>query len=73
MAAGDEAFDLAFVLVQERVDILLVQDAGPLGLGENEVAEEEQAEPAVEWEPIALLGFVFLFTQHTGLDWGGGG
>ena len=24
MAAGDEAFDLAFVLVQERVDILLV-------------------------------------------------
>lgn len=64
MTAGDEAFNLTFVLEQERVDVLLVQHAGSLGLGENEVAEEEQAEPAVEGDPILVILLAFFF--HAG-------
>lgn len=52
VALGDEAFDLTFVLEEEGVDVLLVEHASTLGLGEHEVAQEEQTEPAVEGEPV---------------------
>ena len=54
MAAGDEILNLAFVLRQERVDVLLVQQDCTLGLRKHEIAEEKETDPAVEGEPVFL-------------------
>lgn len=51
MCGGDEVVDCELVVVQEGVDVLLVEDAGALGLWEDEVEEEKEAEPGVEWDP----------------------
>ena len=57
MGGGDEDVDVVFVGGEERVDVGLVDEAGALGLGEDEVGEEEEAEVGVERQP----------------GWGGGG
>jgi hypothetical protein len=54
MGAADELLDLALVVLQERVDVVLVEEAGALRLRENEVGEEEEADPAVEGDPGAV-------------------
>lgn len=33
----------------------LVEEACALGLGQNEIGEEEEAEVGVKWEPIVLM------------------
>jgi hypothetical protein len=40
------------------VDVCLVEDAGALGLWEDEVEEECEADPGVEWDPaeVRILG-----------------
>ena len=40
MGAGDELVDLGFVLFQPGVDVLFIDEAGTLGLGEDEIEEE---------------------------------
>ncbi len=36
------------------MDVGLVEDAGALGLGEDEVEEETEADPGVEWDPMCV-------------------
>lgn len=50
----DEFFDLGFVVLEEWVDVGLVDDAGALGLGEDEVEEEEKADVGVEGNPSGV-------------------
>jgi hypothetical protein len=38
-------------MCQKWIDVILVQEASPLRLGKNEIREEEEADPAIEWEP----------------------
>lgn len=52
MGVGDEVLDLALVLGEERVDVGLVEEAGALGLGEDEVEEEDEADVGVERDPV---------------------
>lgn len=51
VGAGDEVVDRELVVVEEGVDVHLVEDAGALCLGEDEIEEEAEAEPGVEWDP----------------------
>lgn len=51
MGGGDEDIDIVFVGGEEGVDVVLVDEAGALGLGEDEIGEEEEAEIGVEGEP----------------------
>lgn len=51
MGRGYEIVDCKFVVVEEGVDMLLIQDTRALGLGEDEVEEEKESEPSVEWDP----------------------
>lgn len=51
MGGGDEDIDIVFVGGEEGVDVVLVDEAGALGLGEDEIGEEEEAEVGVEGEP----------------------
>lgn len=51
MGAGDELVDVGLVVLEEGVDALLVDDAGALGLGEDEVEEEEETDVAIEGDP----------------------
>lgn len=55
MGRGDEVFYLLLVGVQPGLDVGLVDEAGALGLGEDEVEEEEEAEVGVEGDPGGLL------------------
>lgn len=49
---GDQFLDGGFVFFQSRVDVFLVDVPGALGLGEDEVEEEEEAEVGVEGDPV---------------------
>jgi hypothetical protein len=51
VGATDKLFDLPFVVGQEWIDVVLIEQASSLGLGKNEVAEEEESDPAIEGEP----------------------
>jgi hypothetical protein len=51
VGGGDEVVDCDLVIVEEGVDVRLVEDAGALGLWEDEVEEEAEADPGVEWDP----------------------
>ena len=51
MGGGYEIVDCELVVVEEGVDMLLVQETSALGLGEDEVEEEKESEPGVEWDP----------------------
>lgn len=51
MEAADEFFDFALVMRQERIHVVLVEQARALGLREDEVGEEEETKPAIEWDP----------------------
>lgn len=51
MGGYDEGVDVVFVVGEEGVDVGLVEEAGALGLGEDEVGEEEEADVGVEGEP----------------------
>lgn len=48
MGGDDEVVDVVFVVGEEGVDMGLVDEFCALGLGEDEVAEEEEAEGGVE-------------------------
>jgi len=48
---GDEVLDGLLVVVEVGLEVGLVEDAGALGLGEDEVEVEEEAEVAVEGDP----------------------
>lgn len=52
MGAGNELVYAGFIICEKRVDMFFVENAGALGLRENEVEEEEQAKIAVEWDPM---------------------
>ena len=47
----DEELDLAFVVGDVGLDVVVVDELGPLGLREDEVGETEKADPGIEWEP----------------------
>lgn len=51
VGAGDEVVDCDFVIVKEGMDVCLVEDASALGLWKDEVEEEAQSDPGVEWNP----------------------
>ena len=51
MSRGYKVIDGEFIIVKERMDVLLVDDAGALCLWEDEVQEEEESEPGVERDP----------------------
>lgn len=51
VGACDELVDLGFILFKPRVDLLFVDDARTLGLGEDEVEEEEEANVSVKGNP----------------------
>lgn len=52
MCAGDEMLDFAFVVDEEGLDVFDVESCCALGLWEDEVGEGEQAQPAVEGNPV---------------------
>lgn len=56
VGGGDEVIDRSFVLLEERVDVRLVEQAGALRLREDEVEEEAEAEPCVERNPMKKEG-----------------
>ena len=49
MRGYDELVDFVFVVGEERVDLGLVEELGALGLGKDEVGEDEEADVGVEW------------------------
>ena len=51
MGGYDEFVDLILMMGEEGVDLLLVEEASALSLGEHEVGQDEEAEVGVEWEP----------------------
>lgn len=51
MGACNKFVDLRFVLFKPRVDLLFIDDARTLGLGKDEVEEEEEANVSVKWNP----------------------
>lgn len=55
MGRGDEVVDSEFVSLEEGVDVFLVENFGALGLGEDEVEEEDEADPGVEWDPVKVM------------------
>lgn len=65
MGRGDEDIDVVFVGGEEGVDVVLVDEAGALGLGEDEVGEEEEAEVGIEGEP----GCARLVVGGSGWGW----
>ena len=48
MGGDDEIVNVVFVVGEERVDVGLVDEPCALGLGEDEIAEEEETEGGVE-------------------------
>lgn len=51
MRVGDESLYLGLMLREEGVDVGLVEEAGALSLGQDEVGEDEEAEVGVEGDP----------------------
>jgi hypothetical protein len=51
MGLSDQNIDIAFMLDNERLDVGVVDEPGALGLGKDEIGEEEEAEPGVEGKP----------------------
>lgn len=48
---ADEDLDLTLMVGDEGLDVVGVKEFCALGLGEDEVGEGEEADPAVEGEP----------------------
>lgn len=55
MGTTDQFLDLPLVVCQERIHIILVEEASTLGLRQDEIAQEEEADPAVEGEPVEYV------------------
>lgn len=55
MGIRDEAVNFGFVLGKQGVDVCLVEKACALGLGQNEIGKEEEAEVGVKWEPSKVM------------------
>jgi hypothetical protein len=51
MGLGDEGFDFCFVVMEERVDVLDVDELCALRLWEDEVEEDRETNPRVEGDP----------------------
>lgn len=51
MSLGDEDIDIVFVMSQERVDVSLIEELCALGLGQDEVGEQDETEVGVEGHP----------------------
>ena len=51
MEVADEVLDLAFMVGDEGLDVVRIEELCALGLREDEVGEREESEPAVEGEP----------------------
>jgi hypothetical protein len=70
VGGGDEVVDGELVLVQEGVEVRLVEHAGALGLGRDEVEEEAGAEPGVERDPkgrgLALVATMLSLVSESG-------
>lgn len=45
------------------MDVCLVEDAGALGLWEDEVEEECEADPGVEWDPADVRIPLYAFEE----------
>ena len=52
MSTRNELVDLVFVLFEPWVDVLFVDDTRTLGLGEDEVEEEDETDIRIEGDPI---------------------
>jgi hypothetical protein len=48
---ADEEVDVRFVFHDEGLNVGVIEEFGALGLGEDEVGEEDEADPGVEGEP----------------------
>lgn len=55
MGIRDEAVNFGFVLGKQGVDVCLVEKACALGLGQNEIGKEEEAEVGVKREPSKVM------------------
>ena len=55
MGGRNEDIDVVFVSGEEGVDVQLIDEACALGLREDEVGEEEEAEVGVEREPVCCV------------------
>ena len=51
MGLADEEVDVVLVLDDEGLNVGVVEEFGALGLGQDEVGEEDEADPGVEGEP----------------------
>ena len=51
MRVRDEDIDVMLIVREERVHMALIEKSRTLGLGQDEVGEEEEAEGGVEGEP----------------------
>jgi hypothetical protein len=58
MGVAYEVIDFLFVIAEEGMDVVLVDDFGSLDLGKDEVGEEEETDPTVERDPVELSAFV---------------
>lgn len=52
MQLRDERVDVGFVARKEGMDARLVQEAGALGLGQDEVGKQKEAKIGVKREPL---------------------
>ena len=48
MGGDDEIINVVFVMRKKRMDVGLIDELCALGLGEDEVAEQEEADGGVE-------------------------
>ena len=53
MGRGYEVVDGKFIFVKERIDVLLIENTGTLGLWQDKVKEKEESKPGIEWNPVA--------------------
>ena len=51
MSLANEKIDIMFVLDDEMLNVGVVEELSTLCLGEDEVGEENEADPGVEREP----------------------
>lgn len=66
---GDEVLDGGFVVLEPGVDVGLVDDARALGLGEDEVEEEEQADVGVKGNPVVVVVVSARWATRGGGGW----
>ncbi len=68
MCRGYEFVDCDFVFIEERMDVVLVQLPGSLGLRCDQPQEEECADPGIEWNPAKMIFSTYNIRMETTTD-----